>query len=77
MFTLIENLCEAGERLGYTVSKHPAGTVLVKNFREYVLLFPQEDGSVIYEIREPLYPASKKEQTSSELELRKVLKELR
>lgn len=77
MSDLIENLYEAGERLGYTVSKHPTGTVLIKNFREYVLLFPQQDGSVIYEVREPLYPASKKEQTSSELELRRVLKELR
>lgn len=77
MRELIEQAYDLGERVGFTVSKHPSGTVLIKNFREYVLLFPQEDGSVIYEVREPLYPVSKKEQTSSELELRRVLKELR
>jgi len=77
MPNLIENLYEIGERLGFAVTKHPSGTVLIKNFREYVLFFPQEDGSVIYEVREPLYPVSKREQTSSELELRRVLKELR
>lgn len=77
MSTLIEQACDLGERLGYAVGKHPNGTAVIRNFREYVLLFPQEDGSVIYEVREPLYPASKKEQTSSELELRRVLKELR
>lgn len=75
--TLVSKMLEHGERLGFAVSNHPTGTALIKNFREYVLLFPQEDGSVIYEVREPLYPPSKREQTSSDLELRKVVKELR
>lgn len=77
MSTLIEQAYDLGERLGYAAGKHPTGTAVIRNFREYVLMFPQEDGSVIYEVREPLYPASKKGQTSSELALRKVLKELR
>lgn len=74
---LIDKTLEAAERRGYTVSVHPAKTAVIQNFRESVLLFPQEDGSVIYEVREPLLPVSKRGHTESELELFKMVKELR
>lgn len=77
MNDLLDKALDAAERRGYTVSVHPTKTAVVRNFREYALLFPQEDGSVIYEVREPLLPVSKRGHTESELELFKMVKELR
>lgn len=74
---LLSKTLEAAERGGYTVSVHPTTTAVIQNFREYALLFPQGDGSVIYEVREPLLPVTKRGHTMSELELLKLVKELR
>lgn len=77
MNDLLTKTLEAAERRGLTVSVHPTKTAVVRNFRECALLFPQEDGSVIYEVREPLLPVHKRGHTESELELFKMVKELR
>ena len=74
---LLGKTLEVAERRGFTVSVHPTRTAVISNFREYALLFPQEDGSVIYEVREPLLPVHNRGQTVSELELFKIVKELK
>lgn len=73
---LLSKTLEAAERRGFTVSVHPTKTAVIRNYREYALLFPQEDGSVIYEVREPLYEPHIRGQTVSELELHGIIKEL-
>lgn len=70
---LLERAYDYGERKGYAVSKHPSGTVTVKNFREYALIFPQGNGTVYCEVREPLYEAHVRKQVRTEFELLKLL----
>ena len=74
---LIEKTFNIAERRGFTISRHPNGTGIVRNYREYILMFPQKDGSVSYEVREPLYEPSVRGNTNSELELYALVKELR
>lgn len=54
MNSLIQEVLDAAEARGFAVSIHPTGTALVKNFRETMILRPLKDGSVSYEVREPL-----------------------
>lgn len=77
MNNLLAKALDAAERRGYTVSVHPTKTAVIRNFRECALLFPQVDGSVIYEVREPLLPVSERGHANSEPELIKMIKELR
>lgn len=77
MNDLLAEALDAAERQGYTVSVHPTKTAVIRNYREYALLFPQKDGSVIYEVREPLYEPHTRGRAVSELELHGILKELR
>ncbi len=74
---LIEKAFNIAERKGFTISRHPNGTGIIRNYREYILMFPQKDGSVAYEVREPLYGPSVRGSTNSELELHALVKELR
>jgi len=75
--SLVKTALEAAERRGFTVSVHPTKTAVISHYRETLLLFPQEDGSVIYEVREPMFEPHTRGHTHSELELSKIVKELR
>lgn len=77
MSTLIKQALDLAERKGFTVSRHPNGTGIIRNFREYMLLFPQQDGSVHYEVREPLYPAHTLGHTEEETEIHGVVEGLK
>lgn len=74
---LINKAYEIGELAGYTVSIHPSGTAVIKNFREVLILHPQEDGSVVYETREPLCPVEKRGQVYFYAAIQDLLEGLR